>query len=112
MSVLKVFEENYASLVESLPMDDTIFIAKLNSVHLLPGDLKSIIESEPTSASKATKLLDQEIKPSLLNNNLIPLKNLLTAMDDIGYGGLKSLTAVMRQVVDHKTSNDNGEYMM
>ena len=76
MSALQVLEENYVSLVTSLPMDDAIFLAKIRSKGLLPGDIKATLKSLPTPAKQATEFLDQVIEPSLKNEDIIPLKKL------------------------------------
>ena len=43
-------------------MNDVYFMAELYSKKLLPGNLKTDIESLPTSAEKASKFLDIAIK--------------------------------------------------
>ena len=53
MSTVEVFQQFYSKLVKTLPMDDVVFTAELFSNDLLPGDLKSQIKSEKTSADKA-----------------------------------------------------------
>jgi len=112
MSTLQVFEDNYEALVTSLPMDDAIFIAKIHSKRLLPGNLKSTIESQKTSADKATVFLDKAIEPSLKNDDITPLKKLLTVMEDSGNDSLKKLAKTIRSKLDSgpsSTGSDNGE---
>jgi len=109
MSAIKVFEDYYALLVQSLPMDDTIFIAKLYSKHLLPGNLKSTLQSLPTSADKAAMMLDQAIEPFMKINDIIPLKKLLTIMEDSGMKNLaKSIRSALNQMHE-SSSSDTGE---
>ena len=112
MSTLQLFEDNYEALVTSLPMDDAIFVAKLRSKQLLPGNLKSTIESQKTSADKATVFLDKAIEPSLKNDDITPLKKLLTVMEDSGNDLLKKLAKTIRSTLDSGLSSngsDNGE---
>ena len=112
MSALQVLEENYASLVTSLPMDDAIFLAKIRSKGLLPGDIKATLKSLPTPAKQATEFLDQVIEPSLKNDDIIPLKKLLTVMEDSGIDVLKKLAKTIRSALDcgpSSTGNDKGK---
>ena len=67
-SVLEVFQEHYPSLMRALPMDDDNFIAKLYAKNLLTGSLKADIESLP-AAKRASKFLDDVIKPSVEKND-------------------------------------------
>ncbi|XP_065901069.1 protein NLRC3-like isoform X2 [Dysidea avara] len=90
---LQVFQDHYASLVQSLPLNDATFIAKLHSKRLLPGDIKAKLKTLGTPAEKATEFLDQVIEPFLKNNDVTPLKKLLTVMED---SGLKRLTKTIR----------------
>ena len=112
MSTLQVFEDNYEALVTSLPMDDVIFIAKMRSKRLLPGDIKAKLKSLPTPATKAAEFLDQVIEPSLKNDDITPLKKLLTVMEDSGNDSLKKLAKTIRSILDSgpsSTGSDNGE---
>ena len=59
----KVFQQSiYSKLVETLPMDDAMFVAKLFSNDLLPGDLKNQLKLvHRTSADEAVLFLDSVI---------------------------------------------------
>ena len=112
MSLLQVFQEHYLSLIQSLPLNDDMFIARLYSKHLLPGDIKATLKSLPTPAKKATEFLDQIIEPSLKNNDVTPFKKLLTVMEDSGNDLLKKLAKTIRSALDSgqsSTGSDNGE---
>ena len=61
MSALQVYQCHSLSLVQCLPMDDVVFITKLSSSGLLPGNLKVTVQSQPTSMEKAMKFLDQAV---------------------------------------------------
>ena len=112
MSALQVFEDNYETLVTSLPMADAIFLAKIHSKRLLSGNIKATLKSLPTPADKATEFLDQVIEPSLKSNDVTPLKKLLTIMEDYGNDALKSLAKTIGSALDSGSSsagNDKGE---
>ena len=79
-SVQKVFQENYARLVVTLPMNDAIFIAELYVNKLLPHSLKEEIDALPLSVEKAVRFLDIVIEPSLANNNCAEFHVLLNVM--------------------------------
>ena len=81
-----VIEKFYAKLVKHLPMDDAEFRASLKSAGLLPGNLKSVIASKPTSADKAECFLDYGI-----NNDIESFSKLLTVMENSDYDQLKLL---------------------
>jgi len=112
MSALQVFEDNYETLVKSLPMADVIFLAKMRSKGLLPGNIKGTLKSLPTPADKAAEFLDQVIEPSLQSNNVTQLKKLLSIMEDYGNDALKSLAKTIRSALDSgsvSAGNDKGE---
>ena len=62
-------------------MNDDLFIAELYTNGLLPDDLKSEINTLPTSAKRAIKFLDQVIKPAIDNNGSRIFYTLLTVME-------------------------------
>ena len=103
----EVFQQFYGKLVETLPMDDPNFMAKLYSACLLPSYIKEYVESRSvTRTEKATRFLDQVIKPSTSSFN-----KLLNVMKDSEYYHVKELarlirTATKKNVSD--TDNDNG----
>ena len=105
-AALQVFQDHYVSLVQSLPLSDAMFTARLYSKGLLPGDMKDTLKSQPTQAKQATEFLDQVIGPSLKNDGITPLKKLLTVMED---SGLKRLAKTIRSELLHHGSCD-GEW--
>jgi len=108
MSAQQVFEDHYLSLVKSLPMDDSIFIAALLSEHLLPGDSRRKIKSLSTAADKASHFLDEIIEPSLIANDLTMLEKLLTVMENYG---VEKLACTIRSALQHGSpscSQDTG----
>ena len=87
----KVFQEYYSQLVNSLPMHDAVFRAKLFEKGLLPGDSKERVESLATKADKATFFLDNMIKPSVQISNIgDSFKRLLDVMEDCGFEDVKT----------------------
>ena len=105
MSALQVLEDNYSALVESLPMNDALFIAKLHSEHLLPRELKNKLKLLPTKAEKATEFLDQIIEPSLRENGVM-LEKLLVLMEN---NGVKELAQTIRTALEHRSLPCSGD---
>ena len=59
----EVYYEFYSQLVQSLPMEDPIFVSRL--IKLLPGNLKAAVESKPTQAEATAFFLDKGITPAV-----------------------------------------------
>ena len=72
-------------------MNDDIFLGKLYINNLLPHNFKAIIESLHTPVERATKFLDNIIKPSVENNVITTLHVLLTVMMDSNDYAIKEL---------------------
>ena len=73
-------------------MDDTVFIAKLFSNDLLPGDLKNQLKLlHRTSADKAVLFLDSVIEPSVTSDGGSSFDKLLNVMEDGEYTCVKEL---------------------
>ena len=74
-------------------MDDPNFTAKLYSARLLPSHLKEYVESRSpaTRTEKATRFLDQVIKPSMTS-----FSELLSVMEDSEYPHVKELAKQIR----------------
>ena len=97
-----------------LPMNDDYFMAELYASKLLPGNLKADIESLPTAAKKATKFLDNAIKPSVENNDCTKFHTLLSLMkknDDITIKNLANkirsfLNETIRNILNQRILND------
>ena len=99
-SILDVFQEHYPKLMRALPMNDDYFIAELYARKLLPGNLKADIESLPTSAKRATKFLDDVIKPSVENNNCTKFHTLLRLMKENDDGTIRQLADRIRNLLN------------
>ena len=99
-SLLEVFKVYYPKLVRLLPMSDECFMSDLYGNSLLPGDLKADIESLPTSTKRATKFLDNAIKPSVENNDSRKLHILLKVMKENDDSSIKELADKIRISLD------------
>ena len=95
--LMRVFQQFYSKLVETLPMDDAVFIAKLFSNDLLPGDLKNQLKLlHRTSADKAVLFLDSVIEPSVTSDGGSSFDKLLNVMEDSEYPHVKELAEQIR----------------
>ena len=103
-----VFQQFYCQLVDTLPMDDVRFIAKLFSECLLPGDLKNQLKLlHRTSADKAALFLDSVIEPSVSSDGGSSLDKLLNVMEDCEYQHVKELAKQIRTSLRNISSTDN-----
>jgi len=114
-SILGVFIKCYPKLIKSLPMNDEYFMAELYGRNLLPGDLKANIESLPTSAKKASKFLDEVIKPSVEINDVRKFNMLLSSMKKINDVTIKKLADKIKTSLDTiryqtSSSDETGKY--
>ena len=113
-SVLEVFQENYPQLMRALPMDDDYFIAELYAKKLLPNNIKADIESLPNSAKRATRFLDDVIKPYVEKNDCRSFHTLLWLMKENGDSTTKalankirkSLNETIRSILNQASSDD------
>jgi len=79
-----VLDQFVPELLQMLPMNDTVFIAKLIIAGLLPGNLKTTMKLLPTAADKADYFLDEVIFPDL----------------DVGARKLNCLLKIMKETED------------
>ena len=96
-------------------MNDEYFMAELYGRNLLPGDLKANIESLPTSAKKASKFLDEVIKPSVEINDVRKFNMLLSSMKKINDVTIKKLADKIKTSLDTiryqtSSSDETGKY--
>ena len=91
METSDLFKDFYFKLVETLPMNDAIFIAQLYSCRLLYDDLKEHVESLATKAKKAMHFLDHVIKPSMTSDGSSSFDKLLNVMEENEYQHVKEL---------------------
>ena len=108
MAANEVFKEFYFKLVETLPMDDALFIAKLFS-NDLPGDVKNQLKLlHRTSADKALLFLDSVIEPSVTSDDGSSFDKLLNVMECCYYSCVKELTNQIRASIRKRSNSDNG----
>jgi len=105
MSTSEVFKHFYVKLVRMLPMNDAIFMAKLFSAKLLPGDVKYQVESMSTQADKATHFLDRVIQPSVTSGVGRHFYDLIKVMEDSEYNGVKELAKLIRNELRERAVN-------
>ena len=104
MSAGEVFQQFFAKLAKSLPMDDVIFVAELFSRDLLPGNHYDEVESKPTRAHKAVYFLNHVIKPAI-SIDTHSLNKLLNVMEDSEYCNVQELAQQIKSKL--KISADN-----
>jgi len=80
-------QDFYEELVQSLPMEDTLFLAKLNKYGLFPGDLKAKVQAQQTQAEAA----DLFITKTAASGNANSFWKLLSAMKEFDSPPLKNL---------------------
>ena len=106
MTSLKVFNKFNEKLVTSLPMKDVIFLAKLTSRELFPGDLKDQVKEKSSLAEAADHFLDNSIKKDLKNDVDESFLKLLSAMEEFS-PQLKTLAAEIQDQLLHKVLSKN-----
>ena len=108
MSSHEVFKKFYYKLVESLPMHDAVFMAKLFTNNLLPGDLHSQVEAKSTSAEKAVLFLDCTIQPALRIGEKSSFMRLLKVMQEMDYGNIRLLAHRIKSELKEELSDTAG----
>ena len=99
MSTSEVFKQFYVELVTMLPVDDTIFLAKLFSCDLLPGNLMNQVMAKETRADKAVCLLNGKINCDISIGDFRSFDKLLSLMEDSGNDSLKGLAKTIKKVL-------------
>jgi len=90
-SATELFEHYYTGLVFLLPIEDADFMKELDKHDLLPGDLKSSLESITIQHERSSYFLDNVIKPRLTIDNDECFVKLLTVMKGTKYDNVKEL---------------------
>ena len=96
MSTSEVFQRFYEKLVTMLPMDDSLFLAKLFGCGLLPGNCKQQIKAEKTPVDKATCFLDHRISSDVSVGDSTSFNKLLSVMENSGFENLKALAGEIK----------------
>ena len=100
-SALQVIKYCYHALIDSLPLEDSNFLAVLDEHNLL-GDIKSLLESMPTREKRAAHFLDTSILQQLENNNVTSFEKLIAVMSDSTSNNLKALAAQITAAIKIK----------
>ena len=95
-----MYKTFYSKVVETLPMNDVVFIAKLFSSNLLPGNFKDQMKSQKTSRCKATFFLDSVIEPSVTCGNGSSFDKLLIVLKDNTQQDVKELARLIESNLD------------
>ena len=93
-----IIRKYYVDLVELLPMNDVIFIARLYSTGLLPDNLKEGVQSKPTAPDKADHFLQHGVK-----NNTDSFNRLISIMEQHNSDLVRELAEKLRREI---TGND------
>ena len=100
IAYMKVYGDNYESLVNVLPMNDALFTAKLTSKSLLPEDVGNRIDSLAAKADKAKYFLQNVIKPSLVVNDKRDFNTFILIMKESDYRPLNMIAAKMKEELE------------
>ena len=90
-SAAELFEYYYTALVYSLPIKDADFLNELFKNDLLPGDLKTKLESLTLRNERSSYFLDNMIKVGLAVGDSRCFTTLLTVMKSSKYDNVKDL---------------------
>ena len=104
----EAYEKYAEKLVRCLPMDDTLFIAKLSNRELLPGDTHDQLKALPTQPAKALYFLNHVIKPALDIDDASSFDDLLSVMDQCGYTHVKKLACKIKSEIIKMSDSEPG----
>ena len=104
MAKIEVYEKYSEKLVECLPMEDCLFINKLSTHKLLPGNTGNLVKADkalPTQADKASHFLNYVIKPALRIDDTCSFDNLLSVMEHCDYIHVKNLACkIISEIIE------------
>ena len=107
----EAFDKYSEDMVKCLPMNDTLFIAKLSTFNLLPGNTNDQLQTLPTQADKALYILNHVIKPALAINDTSSFENLLSIMEQCGYDHVKRIACIIKSQISKGNNMDSGMYV-
>ena len=107
MSSREVLMKFYPELVNLLPMNDLLFIAKLHSHGLLPADATEQIEPKRTRAEKCDYFISHVIMPSLVINDS-HFMELLNIMQQSGFIDVKQLSDQIKSELKKESPDTAG----
>jgi len=105
-SATTVFQESYADLVMSLPMDDCIFVAQLFTHGLITANLKESLNLQKKTSEKATDFLDNLQRIGTDFHSVFD--KLLTVMENCEYGRVKDISKNIRAKMNENEDNIKG----
>ena len=94
-----VYQKYFRKLAMCLPMNDIVFIAKLSSYKLLPGDTNYQLEALSTSVEKALYVLNHVIEPALDTYDTSSFDNLLYVMEHCDYDHVRRLACEIKSQI-------------
>ena len=100
MTHKEAYDKYSENLIKCLPMNDTLFIAKLSTYKLIPGDTSDQLKALPTRAAKASYFLDNVIKPALDVDDTSSFDDLLSVMEQCDYGHVKKVSSKIKSEID------------
>lgn len=112
MAYNNVYQKYFRDLIQSLPMDDSLFIAMLSGYGLLPGDTESKINAKETQVEKASYFINHVIRPSLNIGNRVYPDKLLVAMTESGYEHVKELAHQIKSETSVPAHSNSGKASM
>ena len=111
MTHQEAFDKYSEEMVKCLPMNDTLFIAKLSIFNLLPGNTNNQLQTLPTQADKALYLLNHVIKPALHINDASSFENLLSVMEQCGYDHVKRIVCLIKSQMCKEINIESGMFV-
>ena len=111
MTHKEAFDKYSEDMVKCLPMNDTLFIAKLSTFNLLPGNTNDQLQALPTQADKALYILNHVIKPALAIKDTSSFESLLSVMEQCGYDNVKRIACIMKSQISKGNNMDSGMYV-
>lgn len=99
MAYLTAYYKHVENLVNCLPMNDPLFIAKLSAQHLLPGDTENSIKAQSTTTDKSSYFLSHVIKPALRFGSISDFDKLLSIMQTCDYNHVQQLSATIKSEI-------------
>ena len=99
MSTSEVFKKFYVELVTVLPVDDAMFLAKLFSCDLLPGNLMNQIMVKETRPDKAMCFLNGKINCDISIGDFTSFNKLLDVMEESGNNSLRVLAMKIKNAL-------------
>ena len=111
MTHKEAFDKYSEEMVNCLPMNDALFIAKLSTFNLLPGNTNDQLQALPTQADKALYLLNHVIKRALAIKDTSSFESLLSVMEQCGYDHVKRIACIMKSQISKGNNMDSGMYV-